>query len=419
MAEDVKQTASPLSGHHLVVFGPDWGRHPSVSQHVFQQFVGKSRIIWVETVGMRTPKLTWRDVKRSWQKLSDFWRAGRRRQQPSRAVVAGVHVVTPVTLPFTRFSLVRLFNLWQVRRAVRRAVDRFGFVDYTLVATVPSQCDFVGKLGEARSLYYCIDDYALWPGMESHHVRRMERRLASAVDAIVVSSDALATAMRDSGKPVHLLSHGVDAEHFGVAPVHRLGQAFEIVYFGLIDERMDQDLVLAVAAALPRASIRLIGPVVTDVNRLTQVANIRLEGAVPYQNLPEVVATADLFILPYVLSELAKSINPIKLKEYLACGRPVVATALPEVQKLAGLVAVARDQAHFVEMTRAAAAQRLPVDRQAVQAFVAAESWHAKAVAFGSYIEALGTRSPSAAPHGIASSQNGGPDVSLATQPSM
>lgn len=369
-----------------VVFGPDWGRHPSTCQHLFNELLGAHSVIWVETVGLRPPRLSLRDLSRSMQKLRDYV-SGRR--QNIAGTKSGLTVLSPLTLPFPRSRLVRKFNLWQIRRSVARACRRLGFKDHTLVVTAPSHCDVVGRLGEARSIFYCPDNYALWPGMNASLVERMEAELTRNVDAIVAVSEHLAQRFNNSGKPVQVLTQGVCAAHFARSLPRQNSGRFEVVYFGMIDERLDQDLLVELSQRLPQARIRMIGPVVVDPRRLRALPNVVLEPQVPFAELPSLLVTASLFIMPFVVNELSKSCSPLKIKEYLACGRPVVATALPEAEKLAPLVHVARDHASFCEAVASAAEGRLPFDETAVLAMTAKEGWDFKAREFLRFVESL------------------------------
>jgi glycosyltransferase involved in cell wall biosynthesis len=365
-----------LKGHQWVVFGPDWGRHPSVSQHLFSQFLGASSVLWVETVGLRAPALTWRDVFRSIQKITDFLTCRRARACPA----PGLTILSPPTLPFTRWRWVRRLNLWHVRRQVRATLKKLGFNQPKLVVTVPSQCDFVGQLGEVLSLYYCIDDYALWKGMNPKHVRQMEAELVQQVDAIVVPSDFLEQRMLPTGKPVLVLTHGVDLTHFRPAAPRPDGLPFEMVYFGMIDNRLDQDLLASLAQALPEARIRLIGPVTLSVTRLSGIPNIHLEGPVPYEKLPEAISSASVFLLPFVFDALSQSCSPIKIKEYLACGRPVVATAIPEVSQFEEFVMAVSSPEDFVQAVLSIRSSSPAPKETSARDLLVHDSWRCKAM---------------------------------------
>jgi glycosyltransferase involved in cell wall biosynthesis len=368
-----------------VVFGPDWGRHPSTCQHLFTELLAVDSVIWVETVGLRPPKLTPRDLSRSWQKLMDYI-SGRRKR--AAAAQSGLTVACPMTLPFPQSRLARQFNLWQIRRCVAKACHRLGFKDHTLVVTAPSHCDVAGRLGESLRIYYCPDNYALWPGMNAQLVQKMEAELTQRVDAVVAVSDHLAERFKASGKPVRVLTQGVNAAHFARSLPQQNSGRFEIVYFGMIDERLDLDLLVELSMRLPQVLIRMIGPVVIDVRRLRELTNVKLEPQVPFADLPASLVSANLFIMPFVVNELSKSCSPLKIKEYLACGRPVVAMAVPETQRLKAYVHVAEDRTSFIDAVVAAVNGSLPFDAQAVRLMIARERWADKAKEFIEFVEA-------------------------------
>ena len=134
------------------------------------------------------------------------------------------------------------------------------------------------------------------------------------------------------------------------ASVRRIG------FFGLLSEWVDQDLLVALAE-IKDCEIILAGKADVDTSRLSAIENIKMIGAVPYKELPALVATFDLGIIPFKVNELTRAVNPIKLREMLAAGCPVVSTNLPEVKKLAsempeGAVSVAGSREEFVGMVR-------------------------------------------------------------------
>jgi glycosyltransferase involved in cell wall biosynthesis len=378
-----------LEGHQWVVFGPDWGRHPSVSQHLFSEFLGHSPVLWVETVGLRVPQWNKRDLLRSVQKIVDFV-SGRRRRIAT--VSLGLTVICPPTLPFTSIKFVRQLNLWLVRRSVEKATHHLHFKKHTLVVTTPAQGDFVGRLGEELSVYYCADQYALWPGMNHQHILQMESLLTERVDAIVAVSDLLAAQLQRYGKPVCTVNQGVDPAHFSRSQPQQFTGRFEIVYFGMIDERLDLDLIMEIARQLPLAAIRLIGQATIPLHNLACVPNIHVEPAMPYEDLPESLNTTNLFIVPFVLTELSRSCSPLKIKEYLACARPVISSALPEAERLSQFVHVAKDRKAFVEAVIAASQGRLSFDTQRVRHFIESETWQVKALEFGQFVSELLSR---------------------------
>jgi glycosyltransferase involved in cell wall biosynthesis len=345
-----------LSASTIIIFGTDWNRHPSTIQHVARCLAGSHQIFWVETVGLRAPSLSWHDVRRSGQKLWDFAtfrREGIASEHPN------IEVLCPVTLPFTLSALVRRFNRWSVRRRLTRSVI-VGRNDVVLILTCPHQVDYIGLFGEVCSLYFCMDDYALWPGMNIHQIAEMERDMLEKVDGVVAVSDDLAARLGNHGRPVKVISQGVDVTHFAIPPLNPGKTKSEIVYFGMIDSRVDQNLLLKVARAFPNVVIRLIGPIATETGLLREVNNIQIEPAVTYAKLPAAVSTADLFILPFTENPLTKSCTPLKLKEYLATGRPVISTWNPNVEQWREHLEIASSHDQFIAQLQRALEKRMP-----------------------------------------------------------
>jgi len=134
--------------------------------------------------------------------------------------------------------------------------------------------------------------------------------------------------------------------------------ARRIGFFGLISEWVDQDLLIALAEKIEDCELVLAGKADVNTDRLAGIKNIRMIGSVPYADLPALVGSFDAGIIPFEVNELTRAVNPIKLREMLAAGCPVVSTALPEVEKLAGelpdgAVMVAGSHDEFVECVRA------------------------------------------------------------------
>ncbi len=184
----------------------------------------------------------------------------------------------------------------------------------------------------ARVVYYCVDDFTKWPGFDIELVREMEHHLIQRADVIVAASPKLRDRLAKWGKPVHLLTHGVDFDHFGSSVLvehHCLAgiRKPRVGFFGLVDSRMDQQLLCDVAKRMPEVSFVLAGPVQASVRQLTMCGNIHLPGPIPYLELPAFVSGMDVLCVPYKSGHLGDSLSPLKLKEYLVTGKPITARA--------------------------------------------------------------------------------------------
>lgn len=338
MTLDSGNCVNIIKDKHLIVFSDDWGRHPFSCQHIMQHFLSDNKILWVNTIGMRRPHLTMKDLRRSIQKLRSFAATPVNENLPDNLTI-----INPLMLPFGS-RLVRAFNRHSVVSAVKGKMLELRITSPIILMTVPNANDYLGAFNEILAVYYCVDEFSEWPGVEKNLVREMEANLLAQVDFVVAVSDQLVTNKTTPNRPTHLLTHGVDIKHFrhtscpGICtsnPLLKINQPI-VGYFGLIDERVDQDLIEAILKRHPEWSIVFIGKAAVEFVRLSRYQNFYHSDAVSYQNLPCYAALFSVCLLPYVRTKLTDNINPLKLKEYLATGKPVVATALPEAVKLAG-----------------------------------------------------------------------------------
>ena len=195
----------------------------------------------------------------------------------------------------------------------------------------------IGVALQPRALIYDVmDDLAAFANAPEGLVLRERRALAEA-DIVFAGGRSLyrgVAALRNHD--VHLFPSGVEAEHWRQARTLRdvRGTAERPVagYVGVVDERLDLELVGGLAAALPDFDIHIVGPVAKiDEASLPQAPNLRYHGHVPYAELPRVLATFDVALMPFALNEATRSISPTKTLEYLAAGLPVVSTRVPDV----------------------------------------------------------------------------------------
>lgn len=373
-------------GPSFVVFSDDWAGHPSSCQHLFRHVAAKHQVLWVNTIGMRRPTVAWSDLRKACEKIS---RMVRRSRQDSRGKAdnLGLQVCQPFMLPFNSIALVRKFNQYSVTRAALRHARELNMVRPILVATVPNACDYVGFLEEGRVIYYCVDDFAQWPGLEQDLVDEMEEQLIAKADVLVATSQNLYQKLAISGKRTHLLAHGVDLslftqeapmEHECLAGIPRPRAG----YFGLFDGRSDQSVIATVASQMKGFSFVITGPVATDVATLRAHSNIFFTGSVPYAQLPALVKGLDVLFIPYVVNEFTDSISPLKLKEYLVTGKPVIATPITEATLQRQFITIASTVDEWQGALQSALLVDIAARRQSISAVMANETWADKAVTF-------------------------------------
>lgn len=207
---------APLQDPDFVVFSDDWGEHPSSCQHIFRHIAKNHRVLWVNTIGMRNPTLSWKDARKILVKASKMF--GNKRKPENARADDNITVCQPFMLPGSRSRVVRALNARSVTRKVKEIMDDIGMVEPIVVTTVPNASDYSGLLENRKVIYYCVDDFSLWPGHEVGVVRQMESRLIDRADCLIAVSKNLSKRLSVSGKSTHFITHGVDLEMFSMLP---------------------------------------------------------------------------------------------------------------------------------------------------------------------------------------------------------
>jgi glycosyltransferase involved in cell wall biosynthesis len=187
--------------------------------------------------------------------------------------------------------------------------------------------------------------------------------------------------------------HGVDFEHFRKAlnPATRVPSEIAnlprpiIGFFGLIADWVDIDLMAKVAKRYPQGSLVVLGKATTDVSVLN-LPNVHLLGRKSYADLPAYCKGFDVALMPFRINELTLNANPLKVREYLAAGLPVVSTDIPEVTAL-GCCRIGRNDNEFLE--HVAAALQTPGPQQMVSDLMRTESWEARLEDIGHHIATI------------------------------
>ncbi len=380
----------------LIVFGEDWGGLPSSTQHLVRHLARDRRVLWVNSIGMRRPRLTAYDLRRLWRKLASMvpmptpvLNGPGPLPGASAAAAAPFPVLAPRVLPWPGNPLARAFNRRVLGRQIRRAAAAAGLVDPALWISLPTAVELLGALGESAVVYFCGDDFGALAGVDHGPVSAMELELVARADLVFVVSTPLAA--RFPGPKTHLLMQGVDFDLFSApaAPAVDLPQGRPVAgFFGMIEDWVDTDLIAATARRLPDWQFFLIGAVKTEVGALKAQANVTLAGPRPYRDLPGYCQHWTVSLLPFRDGETMRAANPLKLREYLAAGPPVVSTDFPWLDGYRDLVTVARGPEQFAAALEAAR-QAAPGAAVSRRARVAGESWQARAAEAAALIDGL------------------------------
>jgi glycosyltransferase involved in cell wall biosynthesis len=369
----------------LIMFGEDWGAHPSSTQHLASELVADRKIVWVNSIGLRRPRLNQHDLVRLGRKLAS---AMGRRSAPSSDKPSCLTVTAPLVLPFPGSTAAERINRELLRRQLGPVLARLQIERPILWTSLPSAVCALGALGERAVVYYCGDDFGALPGVDHHAVRAMERRLVERANLILAAGDTLAE--RFPPERTLNIPHGVDLDLFST-PAPRAadlpGGRPIAGYYGSLADWIDIDLIAKAARDLPDWLFVLIGPVQTDVSALAARENVRLLGPRPHDQLPSYIQHWTVSLIPFLDTPQIRASDPLKLREYLASGTPIASTPFPALARFIHLVAVAQDRGRFSETIRAAAtdAARAPARRAAV----VDQSWRARARVVADALEKL------------------------------
>ena len=368
-----------LEGNDIICFANDWDGDPLSKKHIALRLARKNRVLWVNSTGNRNPTASVRDLRRVWKKLRQYLRG-------CRVVSSNISVFSPLVIPYHGNRAARWVNCRLLSWTLRRACRKLGFHDPITWTFVPSSADVAGSLGERLVIYHCVDEFSKFTGTDEKVILDMERGLMEKADMVVVSSSRLFETKSRYNPNTFLVTHGVDVAHFRSACLQAIAPPADcaglkgpiIGFFGLIADWVDLEVVRCLAAARPEWSFLLIGEVQTDISAVRDLPNVHFLGRRGYDSLPAYCKAFDVAVLPFIVNELTVAANPLKLREYLAAGLPVVATPLPEVLKLGALVRTAASPDEFLDQIECLLKEGRRGPDPAVSALMEQESWDQK-----------------------------------------
>ena len=362
----------------------DWWYHNRAHSDIqlMRRIAADRQVLFINSIGMRMP-LPGRSTQSGRRILRKVKSVLRFVQRPLPDT-PGFHVATPVIIPFYGSPRIRALNARLVGAQVRAMARRIGIDldDAVLMVTVPTAWEVVRDLPRRSLVMNRSDLHSAFEETDQHVIRRLEGQLLEHADAVIYAAHSLMDdELAQTGDRAVFLDHGVDLQHFGgdagpepadlaVIPRPRIG-----FFGGLDDYVVDLDLLERVARELPEASLVLIGDATCSMASLESRSNVHWLGFRPYEQIPAYGAGFDVALMPWLRNDWIQSSNPIKLKEYLAIGLPVVSTDFPEVHHYADSVAIAADAAEYVTLVRAALAGDGVGSVASRRARVAGASW--------------------------------------------
>jgi glycosyltransferase involved in cell wall biosynthesis len=377
-----------LLNRSIICFGGEdwWYHHPHSKAHLMRKFArAGNKVVFVNSISMGLPALAHKDLlPRIKRKLGSYSKLARQTEE-------GITVVSPASLPFFGSAAVRTINRRALSAQIGRLARNRGLSNPVLWIAIPTAAEMIGTLDESAVVYHVSDkydantmDHATDPAL----IRRLHKHAIDAADLVFYSGRKLfdeATHGRDRS---YLLEQGVDYNHWKHVGNNNITVAPEIAriprprlgYFGAIEPWLvDQELIKQAARERPEWQWVFIGNKSRGLE-IEGLPNTHFLPPVPYPELPSYAAGFDVCVLPWETEQSFTSYgSAIKVREYLATGKPVVISPLPEYEPMQDVLRIARTRDGFISLVEDALRENDPEASRKRQAAVAGGTWDARA----------------------------------------
>ncbi|MHA1568808.1 MAG: glycosyltransferase [Alphaproteobacteria bacterium] len=350
----------------------------------------------MNNLGLRAPGRSRGDWGKAARRIGEWFQGAVRKEEK-------LWVVSPVHIPLHQWSMIQALNRWNLPRFLRREMRFLGLKKPILWSFLPLGVDLIGDLDESLVVYHCVDDYAANPGVAAGQLREMEAQLLAKADLVLTTNPVLYEERRDRARRAVYVGNVADTSHFEhfasrTIPPRLASLPRPILgYQGNISEyKTDLPLLTKLAQAMTEASVVLIGPVgwgdpTTDVSALTALPNVHLPGRVSFAELPAYVSAFDVGLLPLRINESTRRSFPMKFYEYMAAGKPIVATALPAFEPYRDrpqLCRLAENTDEFITAVREVLAEEVDHTAERI-AEARANSWDVRVPQIGKIVTEL------------------------------
>ena len=288
---------------------------------------------------------------------------------------------------------------------LRRVLRKLHFHKPILWLFLPHMEIFIGRFDEKLVIYHIVDEYAGYSGVSAAWrpiMQRMEEELARRADLVFVTSPDLLERKRALNERVYLVPNAVDYETFATVlkdgeppPVDIAAVKPPIAgYVGAINDKLDLVLLAQVACSCPEWSLVLVGPVAIHdaegqhaLEVLQSLPHVHFLGRKNVADVPRYIASCHVCLLPYRINEWTKNIDSLKLYEYLACGKPVIATDVPAARRFSKVVKIVTNETEFITSMNMAVNEDRPVLQTERQRIAAQHTWDQRVAALSAVIE--------------------------------
>lgn len=364
--------------------GEDWWYHNRghIDMQLMRRFARMGMTLYVNSIVLQKPNVGRGNdfVKRLTRKTISIFKGLKNSD-------AGFWVYSPFSLPVHHIKWLRPLNRMMLQGQLWLVLHKLGMYNPIVWVVCPAACDVALKMKKNKLVYQRADRFEDYPNVDVELTKTYDQELKAAADLTVFVNKMLFYEESSHCKNAIYLDHGVDFDLFATAD--RISdQPFDIVdiprpiigfYGGFAKHTTDVSLLEKVVDLLPEMSFVFVGQLSPECDDLKAKRNVWMLGQKIYEQIPHYGKCFDVAIMPWKQNRWIQACNPIKLKEYLALGKPIVSTPFPELQKYLEVVYVAKTPEEFADCVRKALednnVQRIAARKKKVEK----TSWDSKA----------------------------------------
>jgi len=387
-----------LHGKSIICFGGEdwWYHHPHSKNHLMRRFArAGNKVIFVNSISMGlAPMKSGEVLPRIKRKLKSYAKLARTTDE-------GITVVSPAVVPFFGSRAAAATNRKLLTAQISSLAKRRGMERPILWIAIPTAVEVVGHLNEQFVVYHVSDKYdanTMDHATDPAFIRKLHERAIDAADLIFYSSRKLFAEADRGREKSHLLEQAVDFDHWSVIAGGKVTVADEvdriphprIGYFGAIEPWLvDQELIKQASRERPGWNWIFIGNKSRGLE-IETLPNVHFLPPVSYEELPRYAAGFDVCVLPWNTEVPFTSYgSAIKVREYLASGKPVVISPLPEYESMSEVLRIGRSREQFLELVDDALNEKDPAKVKARQEAVRNGTWDARAEWVSELIESV------------------------------
>ena len=377
-----------LKDKSIICFGGEdwWYHHPHSKNHLMRRFArAGNKVIFVNSISMGLAPIKSRElVPRITRKLKSYAKL-------ARTTTEGITVVSPAVVPFFGSAAATAANRRLLTTQIAGLARRRGLTNPILWIAIPTAVEIVGRLNEQLVIYHVSDKYdanTMDHATDPAFIRALHERAIDAADLIFYSSRKLLAETTRGLERSHLLEQAVDFDHWSRVSTGDLRVADEVEgiphprigYFGAIEPWLiDQELIKQASRERPKWHWVFIGNKSRGLE-IEDLPNVHFVPPVSYEELPKYAAGFDVCVLPWNTDVSFTSYgSAIKVREYLASGKPVVISPLPEYESMSSVLRIGRTREQFVGLVEEALREEGVDLARARQDAVRDGTWDARA----------------------------------------